>query len=337
VGDAVVLRVFLTVDTEVWPIAETWPHTPLSADQACNREIEVYLHGGEVEPRFGITYQLATLARNKLKATYFVEPLSSFALGLGHLERVLRAIDGCGQETALHMHPEWLTDPRCVGLPEFAGPCLWQYELEDQRRLVRAGLARLAEAGSGAVRAFRAGNYAANRNTLRALREAGIPIDTSLNACYAESFPDLADRNDICAPSQVEGVVEFPVTSFVDRPPDGRRPLQLGACSLSEIRYVLEQAAAARWPAIVIVMHSFELMRVGRFQNGGPAAHSRLLVRRFERLCEYLAANRKRMKTCHFSDVDLASLEDLDKAPDIISSPLRTRARQVEQLISRFH
>jgi peptidoglycan/xylan/chitin deacetylase (PgdA/CDA1 family) len=332
-----VLRVFLTVDTEVWPVAETWPHTPLSADQACEREIEVYLHGGEVEPRFGVAFQLATLARNELKATYFVDPLFSFALGLGPLARVVQAIGEHGQEIALHMHPEWLTDPRCVGLPDFAGPYLWQYELEDQRRLMNAGLARLADAGAGSIRAFRAGNYAANRSTLTALRETGIPIDTSLNVCYAESFPDLAGREEICAPSHVDEIAEFPVTSFVDRPPRGRRHLQLAACSLTEIRYVLEQAATAGWSAVVIVMHSFELVRVGQFQNGGPAAHSRVLVRRFERLCEYLAANRKWMRTSHFSDLDLASLQEPGKAPHIVSSSLRTRARQVEQLISRFH
>jgi peptidoglycan/xylan/chitin deacetylase (PgdA/CDA1 family) len=336
VGDAVVLRVFLTVDTEVWPVPKTWPHTPLSADQPCDREVEVYLHGGEVEPRFGIAYQLATLARNKLKATFFVDPLFSFALGLGALVRVLQPIGEHGQEVALHMHPEWLTDPRCVGLPDFAGPCLWQYGVEDQRRMMHAGLARLAEAGAGSIRAFRAGNYAANRATLTALRETGIPIDTSLNVCYAESFPDLAGRDEVRAPSHVEEIVEFPVTSFVDRPPRGRRHLQLAACSLTEIRYVLEQAAAARWSTVVIVMHSYELMRVGQFQNGGPATHSRLLVRRFERLCEYLAANRDRMRTSHFSDIDLTSLEDLGKTPDIVSSPLRTRARQIEQLISKF-
>jgi len=337
VDEVVVLRVFLTVDTEVWPVAEGWPHAPLPADQQCDREIDVYLHGGEIEPRFGIAYQLATLARCGLKATYFVDPLFSLALGMQPLARVLGAICESGQEVGLHMHPEWLTDPRCVGLPDFAGPCLWQYAVEDQQRLIRAGLARLAEAGAAPIRAFRAGNYSANRATLAALRESGIPIDTSLNACYAESFPDLEGREEICAPSHVEEIVEFPVTSFVDRPPRGRRHLQLAACSFAEIHYVLEQAATIGWSTVVIVMHSFELMRVGQFQNGGSAAHSRLLVRRFERLCEYLAANCDRMRTSHFSDLDLASLQMSGRATDIISSPLRTRARQVEQLISRFH
>ena len=336
-GDVLVLRVFLTVDTEVWPVAEGWPHAPLSANQGCDREIDVYLHGGEVDPRFGIAYQLATLTRYGLKATYFVDPLFSFALGMQPLARVLRSICENEQEVGLHMHPEWLTDPRCVGLPEFAGPCLWQYGVENQQRLMRVGLARLAEAGAGSVRAFRAGNYAANRATLAALRETGIPIDTSLNACYAESFPDLEGREAIFAPSNVEEIVEFPVTSFVDRPPRGRRHLQLAACSLAETRYVLEQALANGWSTVVIVMHSFELMRVGRFQNGGPATRSRLLVRRFERLCEYLADNRERMRTSHFSDLDLPSLQMSGRAADIVSSPLRTRARQVEQLISRYH
>ncbi|HXV59056.1 MAG TPA: hypothetical protein VEK15_00065 [Vicinamibacteria bacterium] len=331
------LRVFLTVDTEVWPRAESWPHTPLAADQTCDREIEVYLHGGKIEPRFGIAYQLATLARNRLKATFFIDPLFSLALGVKPLVRVLEPIHEHGQEVGLHLHPEWLTDPRCVGLPDFAGPCLWQYGVEDQRRLVRAGLARLLEAGARVIRVFRAGSYAANRDTLTALRGAGIRIDSSLNACHAESFPDLERREEIRAPSHLDGIVELPVTTFVDRPPHGRRPLQLAACSLSEIRYVLEHAEATGWPAVVIVMHSFELMQIGRFQGTGLVAHSKVLVRRFERLCEYLAANRERMRTAHFSELDLASLQAPDGTPDIVSSALRTTARQVEQIISRFH
>src|SRR6266566_6416992 len=70
------LRVFLTVDTEIWPRAAGWPHTPLPPGETCERERAAYFWGGEGRDRRGLPYQLETLARHGLKATYFVDPLT---------------------------------------------------------------------------------------------------------------------------------------------------------------------------------------------------------------------------------------------------------------------
>jgi hypothetical protein len=54
-------------------------------------------------------------------------PLFSFGLGLQPLQQVISTIEESAQEIGLHPHREWLTDPRCAGLPTFAGPLLSRY------------------------------------------------------------------------------------------------------------------------------------------------------------------------------------------------------------------
>jgi hypothetical protein len=95
-----------------------------------------------------LTFQLRTLKARGLKATFFVDPLFSFALGISPLRDVISAIRESGQEVALHLRPEWLTDPRASGLPAFAGPYMRDYSEEAQCRLIEVGVGRLKEAGA---------------------------------------------------------------------------------------------------------------------------------------------------------------------------------------------
>ena len=130
---------------------------------------------------------------------------------------------------------------------------------------------------------------------------------------------------------------EFPVTNFIDRPPKGRRPLHVCAASLGEFRAVLEHAAASGWFAVVIVMHSFEFVRVDRLVAGKGAASQKLLAGRFERLCDYLTANPDKFETCHFADLDPAIPPPAMQPALLASSRTRTAWRHLEQLASRLY
>jgi hypothetical protein len=283
-----------------------------------------------------VPYQLQVLADAGLKATYFIDPMFSFALGAEPLRAIVELVKRNGQEIGLHLHPEWLTDRRCVGFPPFAGPHLSQYAQATQSALIRAGAARLEEVGAGRIGAFRAGSWGANRATLGALAENGIAFDSSLNPTFAASFPDLPERATQLQPVRLDGVWEFPVTNFVDRPPAAQRPLHVCACSLAEFRAVLEHAATAGWFAVVLVLHSFEFVRVDRLSSrrAGP---QRLLARRFEQLCDYLAANRDRFQTCHFADLDPAEIPAERTLSPPMSTRGRTAMRHLEQLASRLY
>jgi hypothetical protein len=334
------VKVFITVDTEIWPQSAGWPHTPLGPDQDCVRERSWYFYGGDGPDARGLPYQLRILSAAGLKATFFVDPLFSYALGAAPLHALVALIQQHGQEIALHLHPEWLTDPRCPPLPAFAGPLLHGYSETDQARLIQAGSDRLCEAGAPRPGAFRAGSWGASLATLRALASQGIGYDSSLNARFGSSFPDIgtATRNACTQPAMLEGVWEFPVTNFVAGPLNNtRRPLHVCAASFGEFRAVLEHAAAGNWLAVVIVLHSFEFVRVGRLAAGKAAASQKLLSSRFERLCAYLAANRDKFETCHFADLDRSALPNVAQPAIPASTRARTVWRNVEQLASRLY
>jgi hypothetical protein len=331
------MKVFLTVDTEVWPNSPGWPHTPLAPENDCSREFASYFYGGTGARKTGVQYQLNILKRHKLKATYFVDPLFSYALGPAHLRKVLALVKEHGQEVGLHLHPEWLTDPRCKGLPEFAGPFLWQYGEQEQDRLVRAGLARLQGMGVQRPCAFRAGSWGADSSTLAALRDNGFTYDTSLNACVAESFPTLHNRASVLQPRKLAGIWEFPVTNFLDYSRAGKRPLQVCACSFDEFREALEGAYHAGWFAVVIVFHSFEFVRVDQLPRQRSVTAQRLLAHRFEELCGHLETNADRFETAVFADLDPDSIPVVESEAPIRSTRTRTAMRYVEQFASRFY
>lgn len=332
------VKVFVTVDTEVWPQAAGWPHAPLSPHDDCRREIECYLWGGESALRLGLQFQLQILKECGLRANFFVDPFFSLALGLTPLRKAVEAIRDFGHEVALHVHPEWLTDPRLRGLPRFAGPRMSDYPEAVQSEIIAAGATRLGEANADTIHAFRAGSWGANTATLRAVARNGIRIDSSLNACYAESLADLPEREELLHPRQMEGVWEFPQTYFLDRPPDGRRPLQVCAASLAEFRYVLEEAYARHWACVVIVTHSFEFVRTEQLERKGRlVGPRRLLGSRFEAICKYLARHRDRFETALFRDTRPDTFVAPHEERPPASNRARTLARQASQALSLIY
>jgi hypothetical protein len=274
-----------------------------------------------------------------LRATYFVDPVFSFALGISPLRDVVGMIQDNNQELGLHLHPEWLNDPRCAGLPAFAGPLLHTYGNEDQFALVRAGMGRLAEAGGHRVVAFRAGSWGASRMTIAATARNGLRFDSSLNAIFKTSFPDLDEGSRLVQtqPFKIEDVWEFPVTTFADGSPAGVRPLHVCATSFDEMRLALEHARDRNWYAVVIVLHSFEFVRKKPSGQSYRAEPCKLLTKRFEQLCSYLAGHSDQYETCHFRDIDVASIPIVPHRAMAKSSMLRTTIRMVQQLVSRVY
>lgn len=332
------LAVYLTVDVEVWPVhGGGWPHSPLRSDQLCTREVDAYLFGETQGGQYGLPYQLKTLGAFGLKATFFVDPMFSFALGLDPLREIVNLIQGAGQRIELHLHPEWLTDPRCEGLPHFRGPYMADYDEETQRVLIETARQRLMSAGAESPQAFRAGSWGGNVATLRALRRAGIKLDASLNACYTASFADLSDRKRICAPTLIGDVVEVPITRFDDGMSKYGRPLSIVGVSYNEMRSVLEGLPSVGLQACAAVLHSNEFVKTENLWIGRSPTPRRLVVNRFHRLCRFLARNR-RFESRFVADCSQS--DDVDATRDgglFRTGLIRTAARSVAQLVSRYY
>ncbi len=289
------LNVFITVDTEVWPRHPQWRTTALRDDY------ERDINGATPQGAFGVPYQIDMLNRHGLKAVFLVEGLFAEAVGLEPLRRLVRTIQDGGQEVQLHIHSEWLAWIEPDLLPGRRGQNIRDFTEDEQALLLGKALNNLRAAGASNVCAFRAGNYGANFDTLRALRRNGVRYDTSYNRMYLASDCGLRTERAVLQPKEIEGVCEFPITCFEDRP-NHYRHAQLCACSSQELEHALWQAWKQGWYSFVLVSHSFELQK-RRKTKGKPPLADRIVIRRFERLCRFLDKHRDKFRAMGFNDV----------------------------------
>jgi hypothetical protein len=302
--------VLFTVDTEL-----TWRHYRPGDDWRVN-------FARSIEPaEVGISHQLETLARHGLKACFFVDPMPALLYGIEPIRAIVAPILKAGQEVQLHLHPQWRAvaegrDP--------AGIELTSFDRAGQRELIAQARDLLVEAGAPPPIAFRSGSYAANADTLDALADLGFAYDSSHNGSHRPiSALPLADAQ--IAPLRARGIVEMPVGQFEDKA--GRlRHLQICAVSLDEMTGALRHAAEQGHPLTSFVSHSFELAtRDGRRPN-------RLIVRRFESLCAFVAAHRAEHPTLRFDELGEIPLNA--EARPMPPRRARTARRVVEQLWS---
>jgi hypothetical protein len=292
-------QVLITVDTEL-----TW--APYARGAGWRENLAASFDAAGV----GVPWQLEILRRHGLKACFFVDPMPALVYGIEPVRLMVEPILAAGQEVQLHLHPVWQSVAE--GVAEGARFELTCFDAKDQLDLIETARDLLVEAGAPPPVAFRSGGYAADVRTLAALVEAGIGFDSSHNGSHHPDPSALPLEPDLVGPADLGGLVEVPVTQIGDSP--GRlRHLQLCAVSAEEMEAAFRHALRQAHPLVTLVSHSFELAsRDGRRPN-------RILCRRFERLCSYLAEHRDSLPTAHFTD-----LQPL--APAAWGEPLPPRA-----------
>jgi peptidoglycan/xylan/chitin deacetylase (PgdA/CDA1 family) len=328
------LPVFLTVDTEIWPFKPTWPESSLEPDEKdLARQFDHYIMGTTRQGEFGLRYQMARLSRHGLRATFFVEALHAAAVGEKWLTETIGMILEAGHDVQMHVHTEWLSDARDPALPPRHRQFIREFPLPDQVRILAWAKQRLKQCGVNGIRAFRAGNFGANLDTLTALSEIGVPIDSSYSRCFMASDSTIDASSQPQQRCSLGPSEEFPATAFIDYP-NHFRPAQLAACSSAELERALLQAWDRGWHSFVMVWHSNELLQP-HFYNGTTRV-SAIVVRRLERLCNFLAHNRDKFETMLFGDVRLPGPPLNTSSTPLNSSLMLTAHRMVEQAIARY-
>jgi peptidoglycan/xylan/chitin deacetylase (PgdA/CDA1 family) len=325
------LKVLITIDTETHPIAGDWKQDRLAADM--KRDVYGQIDGHAV----GLEYQLDTLSKHGLKASFMVESLFAAVPEVGEqpLRDIVRAIISGGHDVQLHPHPEWIQHVPDLNVPH-RSHLLSSYSLEEQMAIVRYASLRLEQAGAPRPVAFRAGGFAANAETLLALENCGLRYDSSYNRSYLGDKCRLPPPKFVGHVTEYNGVQEFPVAVFQDFM-GHFRPAQICACSGHEMIHALISAEAAGWDFFVIVSHSFEMLARRRHPSK-PAVIRWDVVERFERLCEFLGANAERFPTVRFADLDKFSSLPLPDAPEVSIKGkfLNTVTRVAQQARSRI-
>jgi peptidoglycan/xylan/chitin deacetylase (PgdA/CDA1 family) len=284
-----IMRILLTFDVEVW--CNGWENL----DQEFPSAFERYVYGRSAAGSFALPETLRVLRQNRLRAVFFVEPLFAARFGTKYLREIVALILDAGQEVQLHLHPEWVDEITPPPIPDATRKRQYvrEYTVAEQTILLALGAQMLQDAGAPKPSAFRAGNFAANRDTFKALAECGFGYDSSVNATSADSVPDLRDQLDVYRVSAIDGVISCPITVFRDG--IGRlRHAQVGACSTRELVDAIQHACELGWRQFVVLSHNFELLKVD------STSPDRVVVDRFRRLCDFLGRQASQFPTSGF-------------------------------------
>jgi len=318
------LNVFFTVDVEVW--CGSWENL----DERFPVAFKQYVYGQTSKGEYGLKYKLDVLNEYGLKSVFFVEPLFSTRFGKQPLEEIVGLIKEGGQYIELHLHTEWVDEAREPLLENIA--CKRQhlryFSQDEQKILISAGMRLLKEAGVDDIMAFRAGSFAFNADTIRALAANHISFDSSYNATLFGLDSGVMKGVILVSPIEIEGVYEYPMTVFKDGT-GSLRHVQLSACSYQEIEGLLWQALESQRDTFVILSHNFELL------NRAVNRPDWVVIKRFHKLCSFLERNQDCFKTVGFQGLMPKIVE---RQPNPLVSPIwKTGLRICEQVFRRIY
>ncbi len=272
----------------------------------------------------GIHYQMDRFDAHGIKAVFFVDPMPALVWGTAAIADVVGPIAARGHDVQLHLHTEWLALAGAANpLGTATGGNLRDFGLDQQCTLIDYARGVLIAAGAPAPVAFRAGNYGANDDTLRALATLGIAYETShcpgiaASECHISLGPEDRQVQRHC------GTIEVPISAIGARG-GALRHYQLTALSDGELLAALRHAVRARQQQVTLVSHSFELLSRDRQRA------NRIITRRFDRLCAGLGKV-SGLTTATYRDAP-PHIDATRPAP-LPHSPLRTLRRVAEQAL----
>ena len=290
------------------------------ADARANFESSVLARCEEGE--YGIHHQMDRLENHGLTGVFFVDPMPALVYGPAIIADMVEPIVERGHEVQLHIHTEWLAYAKSNPIAPLEGRNIGDFPLEAQRKLIWHARKLLIEAGAPEPIAFRAGNFGANDDTLRALAVLDFEYDSSFNRAYIDQGCNLSLDPTNLGVRMHQGVCEIPISGLMDRSASFR-PAQLCAMSEEEMRDALDHAAASGAIQFSAFSHSFELLSRDR------SIPNPLLDQRLEDLCATVA-NDPRIHSGGFADLPEAPRQP-GKIRVAYARPLRTLRRTMQQ------
>lgn len=320
------VEVCLTVDVE-FSIggAFTYPdtHSPIGEDNV------LCVAAGQEN---GLGFLLDVLRDHGISATFFVETLQTHYFGDAPMGRVVERILRAGQDVQLHVHPAWRafrdTEWRSwipkTRPSDFCDARSLQ-EIQDILGDAVTGLHRL---GCPMPIAMRTGNLHADRNVYRAMAASGLRLASNLGvAWWMPHDPELRLWG---GRSWVEGVLEVPVTSYLQGTARGPRLLTTSASSFGEVRALLREAHRQEIPTVVILSHPFDFLGVNRLRRGG-ARRNQLVKRRMEKICAFIADNSDTLTSRSFTQAAPGWLASPSVAPPVLAAPIASMVARMAQ------
>lgn len=272
----------------------------------CPKSVDEWIWGRfENEAReWGIELLMDQLDQKGMKGTFYVSALEKHFHGPDALEKVVQRIEERGHEVGVHIHCAWKgfdTGDRHYDMTSgyHLKDSIGDYDESIQRELLEEAVDLIRKWTGLMPRSFRAGNFGANRKTLKVLSDIGIATDSSSNGATG-SLRELGTQNN---PICVENLVEVPATTFyaIKKPRSIVRFVDPTNMTYKEVRSVLERVVEEGISTLVIVTHSFQYVAPGHVKNArvAPRPH---LVRRVDRMLNLLAQD-SRFESCAMRDL----------------------------------
>lgn len=209
------------------------------------------------EQTYGIGLMMDELERHGVCGTFFLNVYEVAKHGDEVVARAARMIQSRGHDLELHTHP----------LPMYRYYGMSKAPLDQQIAILQKGMSLIAEWTGKNVKAHRAGAFAANADTLRAVEAVGLAADCSLSPGSRVPVPLVSDLGPSDLVCRAGGVWEIPVT-YYDQLRVGHwrssRILDIEASSLPEIKRVTRWAIRHGLPTVCLLMHSFSFCRHGQ-------------------------------------------------------------------------
>lgn len=291
---------------------------------------------------YGIPLIMDIADQYGIRLTFFVEILNKYYFGEEESREVCQYILDRGHNVQLHLHPNFLNFTQSNPADRKFQDQMFSYSLEQQAAFIAEGKAALERYGVPSPTAFRAGNFGADMYTLKALQQNGFLIDSSYNrsmlgqGCKLTTL-DLADA------AFVENVWEFPVTNFLEQTLGGKlrfRPLDINGVSFTQMQKVIEQAPDHGPQNITILLHSFSFINPLDVQYREIQPRT-VIIKRFEKICCYLAKSTNNFRVMTFGDMTSALLSEMNgkvkhHIPQLsVFSSLRRNIEQVWDMLPR--
>lgn len=319
---AIMVALYITIDTE-YEYGFTARHGAGSRAANFARAIKGETPDGDV----GIFHQMDVFARHGLKGVFFVDPMPALLWGTGAVADVVEPIIERGHDVQLHLHTEWLDqlgDANPLG--DRTGRNMKDFTRDEQRVLLEVGIDLLMEAGAPRPVAFRAGNYGANDDTLRALADLGLTHDSSHPPGLMDGDCEIGLGEEHRRPLRRHGVIEVPIGCIGDAF-GGLRHAQLTALSYREMGAALRHARDNDFACFTMVSHSFELLCRHRTRI------NKIVQRRFEKVCAQVE-KMQGVDTATYAQQLPRATTRKGVAPVLAGAPLLNGTRMVEQVVA---
>jgi peptidoglycan/xylan/chitin deacetylase (PgdA/CDA1 family) len=220
--------------------------------------VESCIYGKYNGEFYGIPKIMDICGEKGVKATFFVDVYAYRVFGEQVMKQVCQDIKERGHDVQLHAHANWIYPHK--------SEYMWAYSLKEQSEIIKEGRELIHKWTGEYPVAFRAGAYGANYDTLKALSDNSINIDSSMfykhHLCKLNSRG--LTRNKIVTENNV---IEVPVTTFIGFKCASfirYSKLDINARSFGELKEIILKAKKRNLKTIILFLHSFSFLKWSR-------------------------------------------------------------------------